>query len=244
MSISERLLAAHGPLFLVNLSERTDRLKEFNVQLEKVGLSFEHPRVHIFPAIRPTELAGFPTLGTRGCFLSHMTILEQALLAGESSAIICEDDLDFSPDFLARLPAVLDILGQEVWDIVYAGYTSDQTDDLIGHEANIFRLPSTHPVLCAHFYIIKGQAIADFHSYLKEILSRPLGHPDGGPMHYDGAINRFRSDRPDLVTLATLPTLGSQRPSRTDIHQLLWFDRTPFVRDIVGFLRKAKRLIL
>ncbi len=132
-------------------------------------------------------------------------------------------------------------MGREAWDIIYAGYTSVQIGDRVGPEANIFRLPPSHPVLCSHFYIIRGQAIADFHDYLNLILSRPAGHPDGGPMHYDGAINHFRASRPDLVTLAILPTLGSQRSSRTDVHALRWFDRTPLVRDAVQFLRKAKR---
>ncbi|WP_255509366.1 glycosyltransferase family 25 protein [Oceaniovalibus sp. ACAM 378] len=209
--------------------------------MARIGLSFDHPRIRVFPAVRPAELAGFTTLGTRGCFLSHKSVLEQTLSAGERSVIICEDDLDFAPDFLSRLPAVLDIMGREAWDFFYAGYTSVQIGDLVGPEANIFRLPPNHPVLCSHFYIIRGQAIADFHDYLSVILSRPAGHPDGGPMHYDGAINHFRASRPDLVTLAILPTLGSQRSSRTDVHALRWFDRTPLVRDAVQFLRKAKR---
>jgi hypothetical protein len=226
---------------VINLPDRTDRLAEFDVQLAKIGLSLSHSGVRIFPAIRPTELAGFPTLGTRGCFLSHKTVIEQALLTGNGTAIICEDDLDFAPDFLSRLPAVLDVIGREPWDILYAGYGSDQIGDLVGYEANIFRLPPNHPVLCAHFYIIRGQALADFHDYLSVILRRPAYHPDGGPMHYDGAINRFRSDRPDLVALATLPTLGTQRSSRTDIHALRWFDRAPLVRSVVKLLRRAKR---
>lgn len=170
-----------------------------------------------------------------------MAVLEQAISAGEHSVVICEDDLNFAPDFLSRLPAVLDVLGREEWDILYAGYTSDQVGEPVDRGANVFRLPPAHPVVCAHFYLIRGRAITDFHDYLKLILTRPAGHPDGGPMHYDGAINRFRSARPDLVALATLPTLGTQRSSRTDIHELRWFDRTPVIRDAAMFLRKTFR---
>jgi glycosyl transferase, family 25 len=241
MTPAERLLTDHGPLFLINLPERRDRRAEFGDQLAQIGLSFDHRRIRIFPAIRPTELAGFPTLGTRGCFLSHRAVLQQALSAQERSVIICEDDLNFAPDFLSRLPTVLDILRREAWDIFYAGYTSDQFGDLVGPEANLFRLPHTHPVLCAHFYILRGQAIADFSDFLGVMLSRPAGHPEGGPMHYDGAMNHFRGSRPDLLTLATLPTLGTQRSSRSDIHALAWFDRIALVRDAVQFLRKVKR---
>lgn len=237
----DRFISDHGPLYLINLPSRTDRRAEFGTQLNKIGLSFDHPSIQVFPAIRPDELAGFPTLGTRGCFLSHMSVLERALSDGAKSVIICEDDLDFAPDLQSRLPVVLDVLERDHWDFFYAGYVSEQFGHAFGPEANIFRLPPTHSVICAHFYIIRGKAIADFHEYLVEILKRPTGHPDGGPMHYDGAINHFRRDRPDLVALATLPTLGFQRSSRTDIHALRWFDRTPFVRDVVQFLRRMTR---
>jgi glycosyl transferase family 25 len=249
MNPAERFLADHGPLVLINLPARKDRRAEFGAQLQRIGLSFDHPRVRLFPAIRPTELAGFPTLGTRGCFLSHRAVIEEAVGRGDGSVVICEDDLDFAADFTARLPAVLEVLAQEDWDLFYAGYTSDQVGDQVGDRvgatvgpgANVFRLPPDHPVLCAHFYVIRGRAMADFRAYLDAILSRPVGHPDGGPMHYDGAINHFRADRPDLVTLATLPTLGTQRSSRTDIHALRWFDRVPGVREAVQALRRLRR---
>jgi hypothetical protein len=39
MDLSERLLADHGPLFLINLPRRTDRLAEFDDQLVRIGLS-------------------------------------------------------------------------------------------------------------------------------------------------------------------------------------------------------------
>lgn len=237
----ERLLEEHGPLFLINLPERKDRHAEFGEQLARIGLSFGHPRIRTFHAIRPTELSGFPTIGARGCFLSHKTILERTVSDQLGSVIICEDDLDFAPSFLSRLPVILEVMAHETWDIFYAGYTSEQIGDVVNSKANIFRLPPMHPVMCAHFYILRGQAIADLHHYLNAILSRPSGHPDGGPMHYDGALSRFRASRPDLVTLATLPTLGKQRPSRTDIHALPWFDRTPLVREAVQILRMAKR---
>lgn len=237
----ERFLANHGPMFIINLPERRDRRTEFGEQLEKVGLCYEHPKITIFSAIRPTELADFPSLGARGCFLSHKAVLEVALSMQSASVIVCEDDLDFAADFLERLPFVLDVLERENWQLFYAGYTSDHLGKLIDEKANIFEVPSTHPVTCSHFYLIRGTAIADLQAYLTLMLKRPAGHPEGGVMHLDGAINHFRSDRPDLTTLGILPTLGTQRSSRTDIHPLRWFDSTPLVRDFVQMLRKLKR---
>lgn len=241
MNEAERFLKDYGPLFLINLPARKDRRTEFGHQLSRIGLSFEHPKINIFPAIRPTELAGFPTLGARGCFLSHKAVLEAVISMQTNTVIICEDDLDFAPDFLARLPIVLDVLKGEDWHLFYSGYTSGQVGKLVDEKANIFELPPTHPVTCSHFYMLRGAAIAEFQAYLALMLKRPTGHPDGGPMHFDGAINHFRKDRPDLRTLAILPTLGLQRSSRTDVHPLRWFDRAPLVRDAVQLLRKLKR---
>jgi glycosyl transferase, family 25 len=239
--IAAQFIAAHGPLVLINLPNRTDRKSEFAAQLRRIGLSLDDPGIEVFPAIRPTDLAGFPTLGTRGCYLSHMAVLERAMEVGDSSVIICEDDCDFAPDFLMRLPAVMKVLAKTEWDIFYGGYTSQQVGRVVDTEANIFALPFDHAILCAHFYVIRGAAIGDFVAYLRAILARPTGHPEGGPMHYDGALNRFRADRPDVVTLAILPTLATQRSSRTDIHALRWFDRMPVVRDAVQMLRKVRR---
>lgn len=236
----ERFLENHGPLFVINLAERRDRRAEFGKQLNKIGVSYEHPKVTIFPAIRPTELAGFPTLGARGCFLSHIGVLEAILSMKANTVIVCEDDLDFASDFVTRLPSVLDVLEREDWDLFYAGYTSGKVGTLVDEEANILELPPTHPVTCSHFYLLRGPAIADFRAYLSLILTRPVGHPEGGPMHFDGAINHFRRDRLDLTTFAALPTLGTQRSSRTDVHSLRWFDRTALLRDAVQVLRKLK----
>ena len=96
-------------------------------------------------------------------------------------------------------------------------------------------------MLCAHFYIVKGRAIAQLTAFLDAVLSRPPGHPDGGPMHYDGAINMMRAQNPDLVTLAILPSLGNQRASATNIHPLKWFDRVPVVRTGAAMLRRILR---
>ncbi len=60
-------------------------------------------------------------------------------------------------------------------------------------------------------------------------------------MHVDGAFSRFRADHPDVVTLAALPPLGYQRPSRTDIHALRFYDRWPVLRDIVDAFRRMKQ---
>lgn len=59
-------------------------------------------------------------------------------------------------------------------------------------------------------------------------------------MHVDGAYSHFRADHPQMVTLSVSPTLGVQRPSRTDVHDLRWFDRVPLVRDTAQLYRRLR----
>ena len=59
-------------------------------------------------------------------------------------------------------------------------------------------------------------------------------------MHVDGAYSRFRADNPTMSVFVAIPELGYQRASRTDIHSLKWFDRTPVVRALVQSIRRRR----
>lgn len=236
-AVAEAFLDATGPIMLVNLPYRADRRAEFAVQLQRLGLTYEHPKVHVFAAIRPEAAGGFPTIGTRGCFLSHLGILQEALARGWDRVLICEDDLDFTDQALARLPGITAALESSDWSMVYGGYG----DAVTGPEVapGLVRVDPDSGVSCTHFYAIRGQAIADLVGYLEQMLARDPGHPNGGPMHYDGALCWFRKAHPQHVTLAAVPPIGVQRPSRTDIHDLRWFDRWPGIRSLASLARKA-----
>ena len=58
--------------------------------------------------------------------------------------------------------------------------------------------------------------------FMEELQQRPPGHPDGGPMHIDGAYSTFRVQNPDVVTLIASPNLGWQRSSRSDVTPNWW----------------------
>jgi hypothetical protein len=237
--VAKAFLDATGPLVLVNLPFRADRRLEFSRQLQGLGLTYDHPQVQVFAAIRPETAEGFPSIGARGCFLSHLGILRQAVADGWDRVLICEDDLDFTEDALARLPGVTTRLAGSDWAMFYGGYgdTVTGTKDAPG----LVRLDPATGVSCTHFYAVRGPAIADLVGFLESMLAREPGHPDGGPMHYDGALCRFRSAHPQHVTLAAVPPIGVQRPSRTDIHDLRWFDRWPGIRSLASLARKARQ---
>ena len=218
---------------VINLASRADRRREMAAELARVGLSLHSPPVSLFEAIRPRECGGFESVGARGCFMSHLEVLRAAI--GLRSLLILEDDLSFAADIvaaLARLPAQL----PADWAIFYGGYRVDAECAA----APWSRVPSRTPIGTTHFVAFDGAAIEPLVEYLEAILTRPTGHRDGGPMHVDGAYSRFRAERPDLQTYVAVPELGHQRPSRTDIHDLRWFDRLPVVRTAAEHLRRRR----
>jgi len=232
------MLRVLGPVHVINLPERRDRRREFARQLGRIGLGYTDDGVTLFAAVRPETPAGFPTIGARGCFLSHLEILRAARDSGAERIAICEDDLDFSDDFETRAPVLFEELSGIAWDIFYGGFDAEAHG--LAAPPGLLRLDPGQKVLCTHFLALHRSAIVALVPYLEAMTRRELGDPAGGPMHVDGAYSHFRTDHPEMVTLAASPTLGRQRASRTDVHDLRWFDRLPVIREAAGALRRLR----
>lgn len=236
ISPGARMVEVLGPIHVINLADRHDRRREFARQLQRIGLAYEYPGVTLFAAVRPDAADRFPSIGARGCFLSHLEILRAAREAGAGRIAICEDDLDFCDDFERRAPGVFDALDATDWDIFYGGF--DAAAHGVDASRDILRLDPGQRVLCSHFLALRRPAIAALVPYLEAMMQREHGDPAGGPMHVDGAYSHFRADHPEMVTLAACPTLGHQRASRTDVHDLRWFDRLPVFRGAAQIYRR------
>ncbi|MDB5809251.1 MAG: hypothetical protein JWN94_1373 [Betaproteobacteria bacterium] len=219
---------------IINLAQRKDRRTEMAEQLARVGLSWDARGVERFDAVRPTDTAGFPSIGARGCFMSHLGILRASSEA--RNVLILEDDLNFALSIGGLMEPALKALPPG-WGIFYGGGKAELGQNGSGV---VTRAPAGTRIETTHFVAFNGPVIARAVSYLEAILKRPPGHPDGGPMHVDGAYSRFRADNPDIETWVAIPELGYQRPSRTDIHAQRWFDRAPVVRDAVAALRRLR----
>jgi glycosyl transferase, family 25 len=226
-------------IVVINLPSRADRRREMARQLAAVGLTWDAPTVHRFDAIRPADRGEFPTIGARGCFLSHLGVLREARDAGAHSLLIFEDDLDFSPNFAAQWPAVSQDLGSEAWSLFYGGYVIDGATPLAPRPT--WTVSPNMPVQTAHFLGVRGAAVAELVTYLETMLTRSNGDPAGGPMHVDGAYSWFRREHPQHVTIAAREQLGHQRASRTDIHPLRWFDRWIGLRLAAQQARRLRR---
>jgi glycosyl transferase, family 25 len=197
-------------VYIINLPSRKDRKHEMQAQLEKIGLTLEHPQIELFSAIRPDSAGDFPSIGARGCFMSHLGILKDAQKRGLATILILEDDLDFAQDFQIRMPKILHELTQSTWGIFYGGYEFISLNTPIN--SGIIIPPYSLPVRTTHFVGFQQPTIALLIDYLEKMLSRPGGDPEGGPMHVDGAYSWFRKQHPDVLTLLAAPELGHRWP--------------------------------
>jgi glycosyl transferase, family 25 len=97
---------------IINLVERTDRRREMVSELRRLGLSRD-PRVAFQDAAKPAFPTPWRLIGEKGCFESHLSVLRDAAMAGES-VLILEDDADFTRSAFSQYPSA---------DIIWGGFT-------------------------------------------------------------------------------------------------------------------------
>lgn len=234
------LLDTFGRVVVINLPTRADRRRGIDAELHKVGLSLQHPQVHLFDAVRPDSLAGFPSIGAHGCFRSHMGVMQRMIDQGWDRVLVLEDDMAFAPGSVERLPALAAALQGREWRILY-GHPGDLPDETPPADAaGIIALPPELGLIQLHFLGLTQDAARFLVPQLQAMLTRPEGSPEGGPMHVDGALNWLRIRHPELVSLAVDPAVATQRASRSDIAPPHWFDQLLLVRSLAGFLRRFR----
>ncbi len=234
---AQALLDTFGRLVIINLPQRADRRRGIDAELRKVGLSLDHPGVELFAAIRPADAAGFPSIGAHGAFRSHLGVMERLLAQGWDRALVIEDDMAFTPGFAARLPALGRALAARDWGMVY-GHPGDLPARTPAPDADgLITLPPDLGLIQLHFLGLSRASAEIAVPALQAMRARPVGSPEGGPMHVDGALNWIRRTHPALTALAISPAIATQRASRSDIAGPRWFDRLPVVRHVAGALR-------
>lgn len=224
-------------LYVINLPSRADRRREMAAEFGRIGKSFDDPDVTLFPAIRPDDAGGFPSVGAHGCFLSHPGVFDDALRRGEGPILLIEDDATLSTQFLPQARAAFEALAGVDWSLFYGGYESLP----VAAGKGLVEVPGAAPIRAAHFLCFNRPVIAPVKGYLEAMLARPPGDGAGGPMHVDGAYCWFRRDHPECRTFAIAPPLAVQRSSRSDIAAQRWYDRTPLISAVAGLARRLTR---
>jgi glycosyl transferase, family 25 len=229
-----KLIDLFDCIIILNLPSRSDRRKELRRELVRVGWDPDDPRITWFPAIDTRTAAGYPSAGSRGCFLSHIAALNLARNAGNRRVLILEDDCDFAADFAERQAQFADWLASSQWGIAYLGHA----EAVSGHP----RLATWHPetrVMLTHCYAVAGDVLLRLPRYLEAITLRARSSPDGGPMSIDAGFSWFRRYNPDVVTVLAVPSLAQQRRSRSDLSPR-WFDKVPGLAGTVAIARSIR----
>ncbi|NEU13485.1 glycosyltransferase family 25 protein [Methylobacterium sp. BTF04] len=226
------MLERFGSVVVVNLRDRTDRRRETQRELTRIGHAHT---ATFFDAIRPSIPAGFGSPGEYGCYLSHLAVWRAAVDTG--SVLVLEDDIAFAPDFTER-SGLIDALPPD-WDVFYAGHMQLPELKRTWSDTGLVRIDSSVEFIGLHCYGISARALPALVAAAEEFLSRPHGHPAGGRMPVDGALNIARRQL-GLTTYAAMPPLAHQRASRTDIGRLKWFDRAAAFTGPIGTARRLK----
>lgn len=235
--MSPQLTDLFDRIVIINLVERGDRRREMDQELRQIGLSLTHPGIALFPAIRPKDAGDFPSLGARGAFLSHLEVLRNARDAGARRLLVLEDDLMIDPALGSSLHRLAHEITSDKWDFLYLGHM--QAGQMPPHMET-----TRAPQQCLHFYAVQRRAFDDLIGYLEACLQRPAGHPEGGSMHVDGAISMFRERFPAYTTWLLQPSMGRQRPSRSDITHNRWYDRSALISPLMALVRRLKRRVI
>lgn len=238
MKAGDVLDLAFERICVVNLSKRKDRRREMCLHLDAIGLNLS--RVDFFSAIRPTDRGAWPSIGARGCFLSQLQVLREAAKDGVESVLLLEDDCEMSSAFQAHPDEVWDVLKGCDWQYLHGGQIIRERQTLA---PRIRSLDPKTELVGAHFVAFKGEGLGLAVSYLEEMLERPAGSPDGGPMHVDGAYSWFRRAYPDMNSFTFVPSLAFQRASSSNIAEVKWHDSVPVIRDAAALARRVKNRI-
>jgi hypothetical protein len=230
-----RLFDLFDHILIINLPNRADRRQEMIRTLRWAGCDPDAPKVTWYPAIDPRTAAGFSNPGSRGCFLSHIAVLNIARAAGHDRVLILEDDCEFSADFHEQQDRVAQWLTSTPWGIAYLGHRES-----VPGEPRLVRWGFEAGVLLTHCYAVSGDVLSRLPAYLEAMTLRPARSREGGPMSIDAGFSWFRRQNPDVETVLVSPSLANQRSSRSDLMPR-WFDRMPVLRDAAENVRAWRR---
>lgn len=229
------LLEFFDRISVINLPQRTDRRREIESALRAIHIDPRDPRVEFFAACKPAHKDDWPSLGARGCFLSHSAILRDARDRGFANILIAEDDCEFAPALAQSQVRIVQALAGQRWDIVYLGHAEP-----IAPDGAFSLIHWTEPLMTTHLYAVNRSILDRLVAFLELVEHRPEGHLLGGPQHYDGALSMFRAQNPDVITLIASPNMAFQRSSSSDV-TARWFDKMPGLNHLANRMRRVVR---
>lgn len=134
------------PIYVINLVDRPERLKYIDYNFKKYNLKY-----NVVSVEKPLDKGKFKYIGERGCFYSHIKILEQALNKSDDIFIIAEDDAHLTDKFSYLFDTYIEMFRNSEYDMMhFYDYDAREINDVCLINS------STH---YAHFYAVKRSSI-------------------------------------------------------------------------------------
>jgi glycosyl transferase family 25 len=235
------LLETFSVIRIINLRMRDDRRREMISEFARLGILIGGEKVKFYEASRFSDAAPFPSIGAKGCYHSHMNILEAAHAQNTESLLILEDDCDFIGNIEAAFLHAMEALQSRDWDLFFGGH-----EDLACDETSLEPIQQIEPgtwIRGTHFVAFRKRAIQALVPFLRDELDVLARDPVGGSRGIDAAYTHFGRQTTGYKYFVAWPKLGYQRPSRSDIESRSAFDEIPLLNSLVKPARRIKRLL-
>jgi len=197
-------------IFLINLDEREDRLKESINEFAKYDLK---PKAFRFPAIKFNTR--HPMAGRAGCFSSHRAIIQLAKDNGLKNVLVFEDDFMFLQNPKEVLQKNVEFLSKNDWHLFYLGQTT--TSEVVEKPLE---------VVCDGVLRLRGGLATHticYNQSIYDVLLNEIPGPEGiinwlmERESMDGFIMREIQPKNEFKCYTTDPMLCIQRPSYSNI---------------------------
>lgn len=189
-------------IYVINLDRRSDRYQQVLREFDKVGLK----GVERFPAIDGATLGitkkDLDNPGIVGCFLSHYSILHEALRKGYKRILVFEDDVSFINGFNEIFRFIYPKVPTD-WELLYLGYTERFGVYSFKESINDYVKIPNDP-WGTQAYMVQNEGIQKLYDNLKEIKD-----------HIDIQISR--TIHPMLKVYEMFPCVCPQSGSNSDI---------------------------
>jgi glycosyl transferase, family 25 len=236
----QALLDTFEAVRIINLKSRSDRRREVTTEFARLGLAIDGARIKFHPAATFSAADPFPSIGARGCFHSHLEILEEAKSRNFANVLILEDDCDFVGKIEPVLLRATQALRSNDWDIFFGGH-----EDLTCDETSvppIQMIKSGTWIRGTHFVAFQKKAIEAMVRFLRDI-EHLADDPIAAMRGIDAAYAHFGRTFPDFRYCVAWPKLGYQRSSRTDIQEQPLYERLPLANSLLVPVRRLKRYL-
>ena len=236
----QALLDTFEAIRIINLKLRADRRREITAEFARLGLAIDGVRIKFHPASTFSAADLFPSIGARGCFYSHLGVLEEAKLRNFENVLILEDDCDFVGNIEPLLLRATQALGSNDWDLFFGGHEGLACDETSVQPIQLIKSGSW--IRGTHFVAFRKRTIEAIVTFLRDI-QHLADDPIAASKGIDAAYTHFGRTFPDFRCFVAWPKLGYQRPSRSDIQEQSLYDRLPLANFILVTARRLKRYL-